>query len=256
VYLFRPAARASALTVLRIAGLMRSGTNLLTWMLRHNFAGVSTATMLLGWKHGPIIRDRPVLSRDDYVDPRFRDELRRFVDEHPEAWARVTASDLYRQAAEQFRMQDFGVALAVRDPSSWYASCLRIQHETPGFLLHGTSPAEAAAFWNVCHRDWLETLGRRSVIVDTDALRKDPEPLLDRVAACLQIRRTRPLREPAGYLDPRGLEDIYELLGAPVGRKLEREFTTAGQMDPQLGAEFTALLDRKLLARLGLAHGA
>jgi len=235
---------------------MRSGTNLLTWMLRHNFADVSTATMLLGWKHGPIIRDQPALSLDDYVDPRFRSNFRRFVSENPDAWARVTTSDLYRRATEQQRSQNFGVALAVRDPALWYASCRRIQQESPGFLLHGTSPAEAAAFWNASHRDWLETLGERSVIVDTDALSKDPEPILDKVAACLQIQRTRPVREPQGYLDPRGMEEIYELLGVPVDRNLQRAFTTPAHVNPRLGTEFNALLDRPLLARLGLSAAA
>jgi hypothetical protein len=244
------------LTVIRIVGLMRSGTNLLTWMLRHNFAAVSTATMLLGWKHGPILRDRLALSIDDYVDPRYRGELRRFVSDHPDDWARVTASSLYRQAANQQRAQNFGVALAVRDPGLWYASCLRIDREVPEFLLHGISPAEASAFWNASHRDWLETLGERSVIVDTDVLRKDPGPILDRMAARLQIRRTTPVREPQGYLHPQGMEEIYELLGAPVSREMAREFTTPGHIDPRLGAEFNALLDRGLLDRLGLARKA
>ncbi len=235
---------------------MRSGTNLLTWMLRHNFAAVSTATMLLGWKHGPIVRDRPVLTVDDYVDPRYRGELHRFVSDHPDEWARVTASSLYRQAAEQQRAQTFGVALAVRDPGLWYASCLRIHQQVPEFLMHGISPAEASAFWNTSHRDWLETLGECSVVVDTDALRKDPGPILDRMAACLQVRRTNPVSEPQGYLHPKSMEEIYELLGVPVRREIEREFTTTGHIDPRLGAEFNALLDRGLLDRLGLAENA
>ncbi|TFG79605.1 MAG: hypothetical protein E4H19_16265 [Chromatiales bacterium] len=241
------------MTVIRIVGLMRSGTNLLTWMLRQNFVAVSTATMLLGWKHGPIIRDRLALSIDDYVDPRYRGELHRFVSDHPDEWARVTASSLYRQAVEQQRAQSFGVALAVRDPGLWYASCLRIHQQVPEFLLHGISPAEASAFWNASHRDWLETLGESSVIVDTDALRKDPGAILNRLAAGLQIRRTALVREPQGYLHPRSMEEIYELLGAPVSRAMEREFTTPGHIDPRLGAEFNALLDRGLLDRLGLA---
>jgi hypothetical protein len=225
-------------------------------MLRHNFAAVSTATMLLGWKHGPIVRDRQALSIDDYVDPRFRGELHRFASNHPDDWARVTASRLYREAAEQQRTQTFGVALAVREPALWYASCLRIHRQAPDFLLHGTSPAEASAFWNASHRDWLETLDARSVVVDTDGLRKDPGPILDRMAAALQIRRSTPLCEPEGYLHPQGLEEIYELLGAPVGRTVEREFTTPGQIEPQLCAEFNALLDRGVLERLGLAQKA
>jgi len=243
-------------TLIRIVGLMRSGTNLLTWMLRHNFAAVSTATMLLGWKHGPIVRDRQALSIDDYVDPRYRGELHRFVGDHPEEWARVTSSSLYRHAAEQHRAQSFGVALAVRDPGLWYASCRRIHQQVPAFLLHGTSPAEASAFWNASHRDWLEKLGERSVIVDTDALRKDSGPVLDRIAGCLGIQRTSPVREPQGYLHPRGMEEIYELLGAPVSREMERDLTTPAHVDPQLDAEFKALLDRDLLERLGLAQKA
>lgn len=233
---------------------MRSGTNLLTWMLRHNFAAVGTATMLLGWKHGPIVRDRPALAVDDYVDPRYRRDLRRFVTDHPDAWARVTDSSLFRQATEQQRKQDFGVALAVRDPGLWYASCLRIHREVPEFLRHGTSPAEAAEFWNASHRDWLATLGERSVVVDTDALRSNPGPLLDAMAAALRIARTSPLQEPSGYLHPRGMEEVYELLGAPIGEEKNREFTTLADIDPRLGAEFIARLDRGLLDQLGLVR--
>ncbi|MBM4221695.1 MAG: hypothetical protein FJ170_07095, partial [Gammaproteobacteria bacterium] len=159
--------------LVRIAGLMRSGSNLLTWVLRHNFADVQTATMLLGWKHGPVYRDRPELGIDELVDPRFRNGIHNFVRDRPADWARVTASPLYRAAAEQQRRQSFGVALAVRDPGLWYASCVRMQRQVPEFLPHGVEPGQAAAFWNERHRDWLATLGTNSVIVDTDALRRE-----------------------------------------------------------------------------------
>lgn len=242
------------MTVVRIAGLMRSGTNLLTWMLRHNFEFVATVTMLLGWKHGPIIRDRLVLSIDDFVDPRYRSELHRFAGDHPDEWQRVTASSLFRQAAEEQRAQNFGVALAVRDPGLWYASCLRVHQQRPDFLVHGITPGEAAAFWNSRHRDWLGTLGERSVIVDSDALGRDPEPVLARIATSLQIRRTLPTMAPQSYLHPKGMEEIYELLGAAVPQEMQREFTTREHVDPRLGAEFNALLDRGVLDRLGLAR--
>jgi hypothetical protein len=53
------------MTLVRIVGLMRSGTNLLTWMLRHNFESLRTATMLLGWATSIATA---ALSIDDYVD--------------------------------------------------------------------------------------------------------------------------------------------------------------------------------------------
>lgn len=239
------------MTYLRIAGLMRSGSNLLTWVLRHNFEDVRTATMLLGWKHGPILRDRAELALDDYVDPRYRSELHRFVREQPVHWARLTASDYYRGAAEAQRTQSFGVALAVRDPETWYASCVRVAHEAPGFLLHGVSPGEAARYWNERHREWLDGLGERSVIVDTDALRADPEPCLERMARELRLRRRPTLAMPQGYLHPRGTEEVYELLGAPVVPALERAFTTREHVDAGQRREFAALLDRDILRRLG-----
>jgi hypothetical protein len=244
------------MTVVRIAGLMRSGTNLLTWMLRQNFTGVQTATMLLGWKHGPIHRDKPVLEIDDFVDPRHRDGLRNFVRDRPADWARVTASDRFRAAAAAQRAGTYGVALAVRPPGAWYASCVRIQRQVPDFLPHGVTPAEAARDWNERHRDWLATLGERSVIVDTDALARDPEPWLQKMAAALRLTRTTVLKQPTGYLHPQGTEEIYELLGAPVSRELDREFTTADAVDPAERAAFEALLDRELLTRLGLTAGA
>jgi len=238
--------------LIRIAGLMRSGSNLLTWMLRQNFADVQTATMLLGWKHGPIVRDRSVLSIDDFVDPRYRDGIRNFVRDRPAEWARVTASALFRVAAAEQRAQTFGVALAVRDPGLWYASCVRIQRQVPDFLPHGVSPAAAAAFWNQRHRDWLATLGPRSVIVDTDALRRSPEPWLERIAGSLGLGRLPGLRLPEGYLHPQGTEEIYELLGAPIVREMEREFTSLDEVAPAERDRFTAALDRDLLERLGL----
>ncbi len=240
------------MTVIRIAGLMRSGTNLLTWMLRHNFADVGTATMLLGWKHGPIFRDRAELGLDDCVDPRYRENLREFVRAHPQEWARVTASPIYRAAKAQQREQSFGVALAVRDPGAWYASCVRISHEYPGFLLHGVQPQQAAAFWDASHRAWLSALGERSVIVDTDALRRDPEPWLARMTAALRVHRLPGVRLPERYLHPRDMDEVYELLGAPAPADLEREPTAASAVDAARREEFTALLDRDILARLGL----
>lgn len=241
--------------LVRIAGLMRSGSNLLTWVLRHNFADVRTLTMLLGWKHGPVHRDRLELGIDDFVDPRFRDGIRNFVRDRPADWARVTASPLFRAAVEQQRAQSFGVALAVRDPGLWYASCVRMHKQVPEFLPHGVTPVEAAAFWNERHRDWLASLGTRSVIVDTDALRRDPEPWLARIAGGLGLERLAGLRMPEGYLHPQGTEEIYELLGAPITREMEREFTTMDAVDPAQLARFRTLLDRDVLLRLGLTAG-
>ncbi|MEO8224709.1 MAG: hypothetical protein ABI661_07865 [Gammaproteobacteria bacterium] len=241
------------MTVIRIAGLMRSGTNLLTWMLRQNFVEVQTATMLLGWKHGPINRERNALGIDDYVDPRFRGGIRNFVRDHPADWARVTGSSLYREAAEQQRAGTFGVALAVRDPGHWYASCVRISRQVPDFLPHGVTPAEAARFWNERHGEWLATLGTHNVIVDTDALRTNPEPWLVAMAAGLGITRRPGVRQPEGYLHPRGTEEIYELLGAPIVAEMEREFTSLETVEPAERAEFAGLLDHAILIRLGLA---
>lgn len=240
------------MTLVRIAGLMRSGSNLLTWMLRQNFTGVATCTMLLGWKHGPVIRGRE-LGVDDYVDPRHRDGIRNFVRDRPADWARVTASPLYQAAVAAQQAGDYAVALAVRDPALWYASCVRIEAQAPGFLNFGPAPATAAAAWNAAHRDWLATLGPRSLVVDTDGLKRDPGPWLERLAGALHLARRPGLRQPEGYLHPQGTEEIYELLGAPITREMDREFTTLDHLDPADLARFTALLDRDLLARLGLA---
>jgi len=247
---------AEAPTLVRIAGMMRSGSNLLTWMLRQNFAGLRTATMLLGWKHGPIYRDRATLGPGEFVDPRYGSELQRYMREQPAAWAGLTASAFYREAAAAQRAQDYAVALAVRDPERWYASCVRIAAESPGFLPFATTPAAAAAAWNEQHAGWLATLGARSVIVDTDGLRRDPEPWLQLMADRLRLRRLPGLRQPSGYLHPRGTEEIYELLGAPVATQLEREFTPAGSVPAALRAEFRAALDGELLRRLGLGERA
>jgi len=237
--------------LVRIAGLMRSGSNLLTWMLRHNFADVMTCTMLLGWKHGPVIRGRD-LGSDDFVDPRHREGLRNFRRDRPADWARVTGSALYQAAAKARATGRYGVALAVRDPGLWYASCVRVHREAPDFLDHGTTPADAAAAWNDRHRDWLASLGARSVIVDTDALRRDPAPWLERMAAGLGLARLPGVQLPEGYLHPQGTEEIYELLGAPITREMDRDFTTLGEVDPADLERFAALLDRDILERLGL----
>ncbi len=250
-----PAAATEPVTLVRIAGLMRSGTNLLTWMLRQNFTGLRTATMLLGWKHGPIYRDRVALGPGEYVDPRYVGELQRFMREQPAAWAGLTGSGFYRDAVTAQRRQDFAVALAVRDPEDWYASCVRIATEAPAFLLHDTAPAVAAAFWNQCHARWLDTLGPRSVIVDTDALRREPEPSLARITSSLGLRRSAGVKLPVGYLHPRGTEEIYELLGTPVATQMEREFTRRDTVDAARRAAFRAGLDGGILRHLGLAAG-
>lgn len=242
------------MTVIRIAGLLRSGSNLLTWMLRNNFAGAETVTMLLGWKHGPIYRDKAVLDIADYVDPRFVGGIQAFVRDHPERWAALTASPLYRAAAEAQRNQSFAVALAVRDPALWYASCRRVQARSPDFLPHGVTPAEAADFWNQRHGLWLGQLGPRSVIVDTEALKADPGPQLERMASALGLVRRPGLRQPEGYLHPQGQEEIYELLGMPVPRFSRQEFTRPGTGDEDLH-RFLGLLDQGILARLGLSGG-
>ena len=127
--------------------------------------------------------------------------------------------------------------------------------QVPEFLPHGVAPGEAAAFWNERHRDWLASLGKRSVIVDTDALRRKPEPWLTRIADGLGLERLAGLRMPEGYLHPQGTEEIYELLGAPITREMEREFTTMDAVDPTRLADFRALLDRDVLLRLGLTAG-
>lgn len=240
------------MTLIRIAGLMRSGTNLLTWMLRQNFTGVATCTMLLGWKHGPVIRGRD-LGPDDFVDPRHRSGIRNFVRDQPADWARVTGSPLYQAARAAQRSGDYAVALAVRDPAAWYASCVRIARQAPDFLNFDSAPATAAAAWNDAHRDWLAGLGPRSLVVDTDGLKRDPGPWLERLATALRLSRRPGLREPEGYLHPQGTEEIYELLGAPITREMDREFTTLDAVDPADLGRFLAHLDPDLLARLGLA---
>lgn len=241
------------MTVIRIAGLLRSGSNLMTWMLRNNFESAETVTMLLGWKHGPIYRHKAALTIADYVDPRFVGGIENFVRDHPERWAVLLASPLYQAAVEAQRTQSFAVALAVRDPAHWYASCRRVQAQSPGFLPHGVAPAEAAGFWNQRHGEWLADLGPRSVIVDTDALKANPEPVLEQMARGLGITRLPGLRTPDGYLHPQGQEEIYELLGMPVPTFVRREFTRPGDEDGLL-RQFLSLLDRGILERLGLGR--
>jgi hypothetical protein len=166
----------------------------------------------------------------------------------------MLADPRYRAAAAAQRDQSFGVALAVRDPLQWYASCVRVQREAPGFLLHDVTPEAAAGFWNDSHRAWLHGLGERSVIVNTDALREDPEPWLARMAAGLRIRRRPGLRRPRGYLHPQGPEEVYEILGRPVVEEMEREFTSLGEVDAAQRSAFARLLDRDVLSRLGLGE--
>jgi hypothetical protein len=246
--------RGSFVAIIRIAGLLRSGSNLMTWMLRNNFESAHTVTMLLGWKHGPIHRHKSVLSIEDYVDPRFIDGIVNFVRDHPAQWAAATATPLFREAAEAQRNQTFAVALAVRDPALWYASCRRIHSQSPDFLPHGISPREAATYWNRRHGEWLGQLESPSVIVDTEALKADPEPVLGRMAEALHLVRIPGVRTPGGYLHPQGQEEIYELLGMPVPTFDRREFTRLTDDEGELRREFLGLLDTDILTRLGLGE--
>ena len=239
--------------IIRIAGLMRSGSNLLTWMLRNNFDSVGTATMLMGWKHGPIFREQEVLSLDDFVDPRYRDNIRAFVREHPERWQSLTSSEFYQAAVHQQADASYAVALAVRSPTAWYSSCLRVSEERPGFLNHGTTPAEAARVWNDSHRSWLENLGPRGTVVNTEVLRNTPEPILERLATELNITRRTELRVPDGYIRPRSQEELYELLGMGAESQYSgRQFTRPSEAGSQLIDDFAGLLDANLVGRLGL----
>ena len=239
--------------IVRIAGLMRSGSNLLTWMLRNNFDSVGTATMLMGWKHGPLFRGRPALSLEDFVDPRYRENISAFVRDHPDHWERMTESEFYQAAIRQQADDSFAVALAVRDPAVWYASCLRVSRERPEFLNHGVAPEEAARVWNQSHRHWLDNLGERGTVVDTEKLRSDPEPILERIAADLGLHRHAELKVPDGYIRPRSQEELYELLGMPAKSHYSaRKFTEAREEDSQSQAEFVGLLDEDVLGRLGL----
>lgn len=239
--------------IIRIAGLMRSGTNLVTWMLRKNFESVRTATMLLGWKHGPIYREKPELSIDDFLDPRYRANLWNFSRAHPEVWSKVTESRLYKGAAEQQLNGTFAVALAVRDPRLWYTSCLRVHTQDPNFLIHGIKPREAAKAWNEQHADWLSSMGSRSVIVDTEALRKEPESVLQKIAVALELRRKEPLRTPKGYLSLTAHEELFELMGLPTNNSpSDRKLTKIESVDQKLTEEFVRLLDDKILERLKL----
>ena len=239
--------------IVRIAGLMRSGSNLLTWMLRNNFESVGTATMLLGWKHGPLHRGKHELTLDDFVDPRYCENIRAFVHDHPERWERMTEGEFFQAAARQLAADAYAVALAVRDPAVWYASCLRVSRERPEFLNHGVKPAEAARVWNQSHQHWLDNLGTRGTVVDTEKLRATPELVLEQIEADLGLQRTSELAVPEGYIRPRSQEELYDLLGMPAERHYSaRKFTQARDDDEHMRTEFIGLLDADVLDRLGL----
>ncbi len=239
--------------VIRIAGLMRSGSNLLTWMLRNNFSAVGTVTMLLGWKHGPIHRDKRQLTLDDLVDPRYRENIRNFVSKNPDRWLQLEKSDLYQAAKHQQAEQSYSVALAVRDPAAWYASCLRIDRERPEFLNHAVTPTAAASAWNSAHQHWLDHLGDSGTIVDTEALRTTPGPILEQIALDLGLHRRAEIKTPEAYIRPRSQEELYELLGMPVKNHYSaRKFTRLREEDAEMRDAFIDLLDTDLLNRLGL----
>jgi hypothetical protein len=239
--------------IIRIAGLMRSGTNLTTWMLRNNFESVQTATMLLGWKHGPIFRDKQTLSIDDFLDPRYSENLWAFVRERPQEWLRVTESALFKEVAEAQKRGTFAVALSVQHPRLWYASCLRVHSQNPGFLNHGVAPGEAAAKWNESHKQWFKNMGNRGVIVNAEALRIDPEPVLEEIALNLRLSRKAELRVPEGYLSLVDQEELLELLGMPKrDSPSARKITKGDSLDERLYEEFVGHLDHALVNELGL----
>jgi hypothetical protein len=221
-------------------------------MLRNNFESVWTATMLLGWKHGDVYRGKPVLDIDDLIDPRYCDNLKRFIIERPQEWSTVVNSALYQEAIKQQKANSFAVAVAVREPRRWYSSCLRIHKESPDFLIHGVSPREAAEVWNRCHHQWASSLGDRGVFVDTDVLRTNPGDTIVKIGKELRLKPVKILRTPNEYIHPASQEELYELLDPfrkyPV---LSREFTDAGHVDESVLDDFLRLLDHDLLQTLG-----
>jgi hypothetical protein len=172
---------------------------------------------------------------------------------HPEVWSRVTESTLYKEAAEQQHDGTFAVALAVRNPRLWYTSCLRVHTQNPNFLIHGIEPREAAKAWNEHHAHWLNSMGSRSVIVDTEALRKEPEAVLQEIAVALNLRRRDKLRMPNGYLSLTAHEELFELMGIPTDNSpSDRKLTKIESVDQKLTDEFIGLLDDTILDRLKL----
>ena len=66
------------MTFVKVHGAMRSGTNHLAWMLRNNFRDVQPLSIVLGWKHGPLRRDRAALDPRCWEDPRVVAAFDRF----------------------------------------------------------------------------------------------------------------------------------------------------------------------------------
>jgi hypothetical protein len=184
------------MTFVKVHGAMRSGTNYLAWMLRNNFHEVQPLSIVLGWKHGPLQRDRAALDPRCWEDPRvvaafdrFDADVRRALDD---------SRPLIEAATHSFETGMIRYAVACKDPRAWFAS-MRRQH--PDFLGHDVDPVTLAALWSSSYRGWLADMPPRGIMVRWEDLMGRPAAELDRIGDALGLERS-PSRAPPSLVQP------------------------------------------------------
>jgi hypothetical protein len=197
-----------AMTFVKVHGAMRSGTNYLAWMLRNNFREVQPLSIVLGWKHGPLRRDRAALDPRCWEDPRVVAAFDRFdADVRRELDSR---RPLIEAATQAFETGTIRYAVACKHPRAWFAS---VRRHGPGFFGHNIDPVTLAAIWSSSYRGWLSDMPARGTVVRWEDLLSRPAAELDRIGNAFGLKRSPSLVQPDHPLKPGEVEEIDLWLG-------------------------------------------
>jgi len=182
---WRSRLQCGAITFVKVHGAMRSGTNYVAWMLRNNFRDVQPLTIVLGWKHGPLRRDRAALDPRCWEDPRlvaafdrFDADVRRALDD---------SRPVIEAATQAFETERISYVVACRHPRAWFAS---MRWQDPCFLGHDVDPVTLAAVWNSSYGGWLSDMPPRGTVVRWEDLSSRPAAELDRISDALGLERS------------------------------------------------------------------
>jgi hypothetical protein len=200
---WRSRLQCGTMTFVKVHGAMRSGTNHLAWMMRYNFRQVQPLSIVLGWKHGPLRRDRAAFDPRSWEDPRvvaafgrFDADVRRALD---------GARPLIEAATQAFETETIRYVVACKHPRAWFAS---VRRQDPGFLGHDVDPVTLAAVWSSSYRGWLSDLPPRGTVVRWEDLSSRPAVELGRIGDALGLERSPLLVQPDHPLHPGEAEEI------------------------------------------------
>lgn len=114
---------------IKIFGPFSSGTNLLAWHLLHNFEGVMPLSLLLGWKHGPVLPVDEQGLPEHWFDPTWVERSNNSLVAGATAPAgllqtleTVTSRQLIKRVLEESAAGTVSTIRIVRNPFTWFGT--------------------------------------------------------------------------------------------------------------------------------------